>query len=232
MAKIDDFLPSNDEQLFIVGMKGSGKTTFEKNLIQPLAKKGLVIIVDSKPEWEDTVDFDSRDTTRPHALSPKLWLWQRRKLERKTTKGVYIYQVPAGTIAYGDSFVDTLFLWALKRSKALQDSQNLTLVIDEAADFCHGAYTTPAFDKLLRQSRSKKVRLIIGTQRPKGISTLIVDQARKYAVFLILNKSHRKSLAESIHPALEEPPDGPFSFWWYEVPRDGKPMIKHIRQVS
>lgn len=227
MANLEDFIPKSDEQMFISGMKGSGKTHFAKSLLSVVATKEVVIFVDTKPDFKESelVDFDDKNPLYPHRLSPKLWFLERRELGKRTAKGLYVYRNSGGRRPYDDPFIDTLITWAMKDEK-----KKVTLYFDEGADLSHSQFTTPLMDKVLRQSRSRNVRLMIGTQRPKGIPSMYVNQADKIATFFMLSKSDRKHLADNTHPAMINPPDGAYSFWYYETPKKGKPIIKHIRQ--
>lgn len=228
MAKFDDFIPESDEQMFICGMKGSGKTQFAKHLLSIVAKHEVVIFIDTKPDYEEDelVPFEDKNPQLPHMLTPSLWLFERRQLDKPNAKGLYVYRNKGGRSVYNDGFIDKLIEWSLK-----EKSKKVTVYFDEAADMSHGQYTTPLMDKILRQSRSRNVRLMLGTQRPKGIPAMYVNQADKHAVFYMQSKSDRKHLAENAHVAMNEPPTGAYSFWYYETPKKGVAEIKHVTQI-
>lgn len=227
MATYQDFLPDDDEQLFICGQSGSGKTTFERELIDLLKKEELVIIIDSKPDWDNLAPMiGPNKQNRPRKLDPKL-LWMLNKAE---AKGVYVYQTIDTIPAYDDPWVTRIILWAIRRFKKLKKRKGLTIVVDEMGDFAKGSYTTPAMSKLMRQGRSKRIRRIIGSQRPAGIPQLSVDQSQRFCIFMLMNRNDRKRMAEWVHPHLEKTAEG-HNFWYYEIPR-GRPQkpLTYIHQ--
>ena len=231
MTTFGDLLPDDDEQLFICGQSGSGKTTLERKLID-LLKDELVIIIDSKPDWEDLAPMVGRNPRgRPHKLNPKL-LWM---LNGAGAKGIYVYQTLDEIPAYDDPWVARIIYWAIRRStrlKRLKKNPRLTLVIDEMGDFAKGSYTSPSMSKLIRQGRSKHIRRIIGSQRPAGIPQLAIDQSQRFCVFMLMNKNDRKRLVDWVHPRLERMAEG-HNFWYYEVPRKRAPRpLTYLRQET
>ena|SRR5487761_174739 len=219
MASYADILPEETEQIFICGQKGSGKTTLIKRLLNLLPNE-LIIIIDSKPDWEDLAPMFGRNKTgKPRKLDMR-WLW---RLNSKDAKGIYVYQCPTDRPAWADSNVERLIFWAIARFDRIKKwtgkKVGLTIVVDELGDFAKGSYTTPAMSKLIRQGRSKRVRTFLGSQRPSGIPQIAVDQAQRFCVFMLMNEADRKRLAAWIHPKLIQMATGR-DFWYYEIPRD------------
>lgn len=210
-----DLIPNEDEQLLVCGQKGAGKTTLIKKIIALLPGE-LVIIIDSKPDWDNLAPmFGANKTNKPRKLDMR-YLWA---LSGKDAKGVYVYQTNQEIPAYEDMNVERLIRWCLLRFDKLKKKKGLTLVVDELGDFAKGSFTTPAMSKLLRQGRSKKVRTIVGSQRPSGIPTLAIDQAQRFCIFMLMNEDDRKRLSKWVHPGLMTMADNR-DFWYYEVPRD------------
>lgn len=229
MATYKDILPNEDEQLFVTGQKGSGKTTLIKRLLKLLHNE-LIIIIDSKPDWENLKPMFSRDKSgKPRKLDMR-FLWRLNSIK---AKGIYVYQTPADRPAYEDPQVEYLIYWALRRYDKLKKKKGMTIVVDELGDFAKGSYTTPAMSKLIRQGRSKKVRTILGSQRPSGIPQIAVDQAQRYAVFMLMNRNDRKRMAEWVHPGFIDMAAGR-DFWYYEIPRDrpAKPLTLMHQEVK
>lgn len=222
-----DILPNPDEQLFVCGQKGSGKTTLIRRLIALLPNE-LIIIIDSKPDWTDLKPMLSR-SDEPKKLDIRL-LWT---LNKREAKGIYVYQTPYDIPAYADANVEKLIYWAIARYDRLKRKVGCTIVVDELGDFSKGSYTTPAMSKLIRQGRSKKVRTILGSQRPSGIPQIAVDQSQRYCVFMLMNKNDRKRMADWVHPGLEDMATNR-DFWYYEVPRDRavKPLTLMHQEVK
>lgn len=219
MASYADILPNDDEQLFVCGQKGSGKTTLIKRLLTLLPNE-LIIIIDSKPDWEDLAPMVGPNRkNKPRKLDMRL-LWT---LNSKDAKGTYVYQCPVDRPAYSDSQVERLIFWAIARFNRIKrwtgKKIGLTIVVDELGDFAKGSYTTPAMSKLIRQGRSKKVRTFLGSQRPSGIPQIAVDQSQRFCVFMLMNEADRKRLAAWVHPQLLNMATGR-DFWYHEIPRD------------
>lgn len=231
MATYEDILPNKDEQLFIAGQKGAGKTTLIRRLLAlPALKDELIIIIDSKPDWDNLAPmFGPNKKNRPRKLNMR-FLWTLNDIR---AKGVYVYQTHDTIPAYNDGNVDIIIFWAMKRFKKLKKKKGMCIVVDELADFSKGSYTTPGMSKLIRQGRSKEVRTILGSQRPSGIPQTAVDQAQRYAIFMIMNKNDRKRLAEWVHPGFMNMAHNR-DFWYYEVPRDRaiKPLTMMHQEVK
>lgn len=223
MATYADILPDDDEQMFVCGQSGSGKTTLIKRLLTHL-KNELIIIIDSKPDWQDLIPMFAKQD-KPHKLDMR-FLWM---LNNEKAHGIYVYQCPTDIPAYMDKNVDHLIFWSIARFDRIKRWKRkkigMTVVVDELGDFARGSYTTPAMSKLIRQGRAKKVRRFLGSQRPSGIPQIAIDQSQKFCVFMLMNKNDRKRLAEWIHPQLMNMANGR-DFWYHEIPRNrpAKPL--------
>jgi DNA helicase HerA-like ATPase len=222
VASYADILPDQTEQIFVCGQKGSGKTTLIKRLLS-LLKDELIIIVDSKPDWDDLAPmFGPNRKNKPRKLDMK-FLWT---LNSKDASGVYVYQCPPDRPAYADKNVERLIFWAIARYDRIKGwtgkKVGMTIVVDELGDFAKASYTTPAMSKLIRQGRSKRVRTFLGSQRPSGIPQIAIDQSQRFCVFMLMNQADRKRLASWVHPRLEQMATGR-DFWYYEIPRDRDP---------
>lgn len=224
MASYADLVPEETEQLLVCGQSGAGKTTLIKKLLS-LLRNELIIIIDSKPDWDHLKPMLS-NTDEPRKLDPK-YLWM---LNNINTTGTYVYQTAFDKPAYEDKNVEKIIYWALRRFDKLKKKKGLTLVIDEMGDFAKGSYTTPAMSKLIRQGRSKHVRRIIGSQRPSGIPQIAIDQSQRHIVFMLLNKNDRKRLADWIHPGLQQMATNR-DFFHYEIPRDHETRLTLMHQV-
>jgi len=231
VATYQDILPNEDEQLFIAGQKGAGKTTLIRRLLAlPALRDELVVIIDSKPDWDKLAPMFGRNKgNKPRKLDMR-FLWTLNNIK---AKGIYVYQSLPDRPAYDDPNIERLIFWAIARFDKLKKKKGMTIVVDELADFSKGSYTTPAMSKLIRQGRSKKVRTILGSQRPSGIPQIAVDQAQRYAIFMLMNKNDRKRLAEWIHPGLLKMAQNR-DFWYYEIPRDrpSKPLTLMHQEVK
>lgn len=231
MAGYADLVPNSDEQLFICGQKGSGKTTLIRKMLS-LIRNELIIIIDSKPDWDDLepmIGVGKRDDDAPRKLDMR-YLWTLNSIK---ATGIYVYQTKFDRPAYDDPNVSKIIFWAIRRFDKLKKRKGMTIVVDELGDFAKGSYTTPAMSKLIRQGRSKDVRTILGSQRPSGIPQIAIDQSQRFCVFMLMNKNDRKRLAEWVHPGLEKMATNR-DFYYYEIPRDrdAKPLTLMHQEVK
>jgi energy-coupling factor transporter ATP-binding protein EcfA2 len=199
--KIDELMPEPDEQLFVAGQKGSGKSTLIRKLLDKLPRDELVIVWDTKGEWKARRRWQTwRREQAPHLLLPHTNV-------RLLRPAVYIFRPHYPE--YNDPRNERLLIGALKRGKC-------TLVIDEASDLSKGTWVLPSLGKVIRQGRWKKVRLIIGSQRPSGISALCMTEATKVAAFRMRKAEDRKRMATEVDPAMAAMPKGRYDFWWMD----------------
>lgn len=228
-----DLLPKLDEQMLIVGMKGTGKTTFVKNLLRVIEKKELIFIIDSKPEWENLGGMFSN---REYKKLDVRFLWT---LNSKGAHGIYVYQCDDAKKAFNDENIDTIIRWCIRRGKGKRDNvhpekniPNVTIYFDEFGDFTKGTSTSYMVEKLLRQSRSKNIRLLLGTQRPTKIDLKALTESRNFVVMTLQNYQDRKRLAQEVHPYMMRAV-GPLQFWSYRIPERGQhPEIHLVTQES
>lgn len=188
MVALADILPKPHERLAVVGTSGSGKTTLIQRLLA-IDPDQIIIIVDSKPDdaWEPRKWWDTRRKVKSRpVLLPHLRVGMLRK-------GMYVYRPEEPP--YADPRNAVLFGRILKRGK-------LTLVFDELNDFANGSYVIPSVNKLFRQGRSKKVRIIAGFQRPAQIPIGALSEITQAVVFALRRGEDRKRLAQDLHPAL------------------------------
>lgn len=206
-----DISPKRDERLLIVGRSGTGKTTILKKLIEPMARTEPVIIFDSKP------DFDPVPAWKPskniYKKLPGMLLFGQLK------PGLYVYHTKYPD--YADPMVGRICLAALKR-------KNVTLVFDEIMDFVRGTLVPMPIAKVLRQGRSKNVRVIVGSQRPAGIPRIALTEASKVIAFRLTSQDDRLRLSKEIAPdMLQQPGPGRYDFWFMDVLSQEKAELIH-----
>jgi len=205
--KVDEMMPQPDEQLFVGGQKGSGKSTLIRKLLDRLPQNELCIVWDTKGEWKCRRSWQWwRREKVPHVRLPHTNV----RLLRPAT---YIFRPRYPE--YADPRNEKLLIGALKRGRC-------TLVIDEASDLSKGTYILPALGKVIRQGRWKRVRLIIGSQRPAGISALCMTEATKVACFRLRKQDDRKRMAQEVDPAMAAMPPGRHDFWWQDDRAEGR----------
>lgn len=217
MVALRDILPEPHERLAVVGTSGSGKTTLIKKLLA-IDPDPVKIIVDSKPDdtWEPRQWWDTR---KSQADKPVLLPHLRIRMLRP---GTYVYRPEEPP--YSDPRNAVLFSRVLRRG-------NLTIVFDELNDFANGSYVIPSVNKLFRQGRSKRVRILAGFQRPAQIPIGALSEITKAAVFALRRGEDRQRMAKDIHPALIAKPkqnQGHDFFFWNAAEDDE--LLRLIRQ--
>lgn len=195
------------EQLFITGQKGTGKSTLTRKIIASLPSDEIVMLLDSKRDW------DYRHWLTGTGGNPDAW---------RSAPTTDVRLLPAGRWVYRTSYPDwtdagalRVFSTALQVKKARR--RGCTVVIDELGDFSTGGSTPRILGKLLRESRSMWVRLIVGCQRPADVTLLAIQEATKVAAFHLANKDNRKRLADWVDPRFLENPPGWFDFNFADV---------------
>jgi energy-coupling factor transporter ATP-binding protein EcfA2 len=207
VIKIAQLTPKPTERLAIFGQSGSGKTTLIRQIIEPLGKYEPVIVIDTKPEWEYRKWWQLQSKEKYQAL-PTLDV-------RRLKPGWYVYRPPT-TPEWADPGLIKICLTALKRlPKPKNDLEpGCTLVFDEFADISHGPTPAPHISKVIRQGRSKHVRLILGSQRPATIPLIGITEAIKLIALRLKSDDDRKRLAQWVDPHMREKPGpGRHDFW-------------------
>lgn len=216
MVALGDILPEPHERLAVVGTSGSGKTTLIKRLLD-IDPDPVQIIVDSKPDdaWEPRQWWDTRASVRDR---PVLLPHMRIKYLRP---GRYVYRPEEPP--YADPRNPILFARILRTGK-------LTLVFDELNDFANGSYVIPSVNKLFRQGRSKRVRIIAGFQRPAQIPIGALSEITKAVVFALRRGEDRKRMAADIHPGLitKPPKNAGHDFYFWNSAEDDE-LLRIIR---
>lgn len=192
-----DLCPAASERMLIVGRTGSGKSTLTKHLLETLSKDELIIIFDTKQEYDIGNAF-----TR--ALGRTLYRPLPTVNLKRLESGVFIYQPSYPEIR--DVKVPRILNSALKRKKC-------TIVIHEINDFSRGGYVLPVLGKVIRQGRSKDVRMFLETQRPAGMPLIALTEANRVACFRLRSLDDRKRMAQWVDPHMMDIPPK-FSFWY------------------
>ena len=213
------------EQLFLCGMKGTGKSTLTRRIIDALPDTEVVVVIDSKHDWQFRRRFGG--------------LGYLFRLFRPKARGEFLQLpytdlrlVPAGRYVYRPSYPETrdagvirIFTTTLQAAK--KRKRGVTLVIDEAGDFATGSSPMRALGKLIRESRSMWVRLIIGSQRPSGIPSLMMSEANKFVALHLQKKEDLERVAEYGGDVFATNPPGWHDFNFADIRRR---VAKLVRQ--
>lgn len=210
---IDDTLPGTDDREFLAGMNGTGKTTFIMKQLVQLRKRDkntIFIIIDSGKQWESQkiIGEDRVFWKRIYKYEKDvpIEISSKTNLKALTTEHIYVYR-PKGKAMY-DTFIPKLFQWIFEVGQ-------VCLVIDEGSEFCNGPNVVQDdLEKLIKQGRKKHVMLLIGSQRPSGVPTIYMSEAKIVVVFYLQNIKDRQKVAEWIHEDFYEKVSGHnFRIW-------------------
>ncbi len=186
-------LPS--ESVTFLGMKGSGKTSMEKFLLNATVPTGTrrVVIQDTK----QVGDFDEY---------PKVT--QLKDLHKIVAKNPISVYAPNREEKYDPAFHEALYTWVF-------DRWNTCIVIDELTSIVQGNNTPPAYRDLTDRGRARHVSIWQGNQKPVFIPHAALSEADHFFVFDLLVKSDREKVASILGNKVMERPRDPHGFWYY-----------------
>jgi DNA helicase HerA-like ATPase len=181
--------PGGDERTVFIGATGSGKTTCAAWMLAHMR-------FDARP-WV-IVDF-KRERIFDDVGSPPIIGLSLGKLPKR--RGVYII-----TPDPGDEAALELWLWRV------WGHENIGLFVDEA-------YLMPdstAWRAVLQQGRSKRIPVLICTQRPVDVIRAVFSEASYYCVFRINDRRDARVIEGFVPTDLQAVP--PKRHWlWYDV---------------
>lgn len=187
-----------------MGRTGSGKSTLAQAILLPLR---YVLVIDSKGEF---------DLPNAEVISDP------GRLSRIGKRHEYPIIFRPGEEFDNFSYYNEVCLWAFRRG-------NCTVYIDEVYDLMRHSYPAPGMTKLLKQGRSKKVRTIISTQRPRSIPISLLSESENFYSFELAMKADRQRMAELMGPRVLENPSKKYAFWWYNIYKGGEPSLKILQ---
>lgn len=179
--RLVDMLPKVDGQIFVVGKKGSGKSTLVRQLITKLPDTTQIIVLDTKHEWElprlGHMKLGNKNVYRLRFTNLKL----------VTKPGIYVYQ--SKYPHFYDPGNSRILLSAYNK-------KNVTIVIHELFHLCHGPNALPALAQAITQGRAKKLRLFLESQRPANVPIIVETEADVYVCMRLSKQSDRERMAD------------------------------------
>lgn len=191
-------LPDNSQHIAIVGRNGTGKS---RAALWHLSTKDLSnqkwVIIDYKRE----PDFGNIETAKYIGFDDDI-----------KENGVYIIQPMPNQVEEMDAFL-----------YKIHAQENMGVLVDEGYMLRDNEV---AFNALLTQGRSKRIPLIVLSQRPSWISRFVFSESTFYQVFALNDRRDRKTVTEFIdfgegkrdYRNVNSLP--PFHSWYYDVGED------------
>jgi hypothetical protein len=202
MAESDFKFPTSAHRQLVVGTTGSGKT---QAAVWNLAHRNL-----KSAPW---IALNHKGDELLNSIEGA----QHVDLDFIPKKpGLYVYH----PVPENDDDAVRALLWAIHRKG------NIGVYVDEGYMI---SPRDPAQNALLTQGRSKKIPMIISTQRPVGLTRLARSESDFFQVFYLKNKDDRKVVQEFIPvdleelmvaPVNEEPKLPRYHSLWYDVHRN------------
>lgn len=180
--------PDDSERITIIGKNGSGKT---QGAVFLLSERSY-----TKKPW---IVFDYKRDELIGDIPNTHTLGLGDKLPKKP--GIYIAHPKPGD----EDAVEEL-MWRI------WERENVGVYVDEG--YMIDKYSR-AFQALLTQGRSKRIPMIVLTQRPTGVSRFVLSEADYIQFFQLTDNRDIKTVKEFMPLPIERPlPERYWSYWW------------------
>jgi DNA helicase HerA-like ATPase len=197
-------LPNQTQRTAVLGRTGSGKSIFSLWLLSKQQFNIPWYIIDYKIEKEI-------------ARIPKRQLIEKSVTDNLSKKpGLFIVRpLPTDESAVED------FMWRV------WEQGRTGIFIDEA----HMLPDKAAFQALLTQGRSKRIPMIVVSQRPVWVSRFVFSEADFYAVFH-LNDRRDHATVESFVPVDLDRPLPQFHCYWHDVAKNETVILSPVPEPT
>ncbi|MNG10011.1 hypothetical protein D3C84_934560 [compost metagenome] len=121
----------------------------------------------------------------------------------------FIYSPNMDELNDKDLYFEEFFKWAYF-------TRNITLLVDEAMEVSENPFSIPRHYKgILTRGRTRDVSVWSCTQRPAGLSPMIISQSKHIFMFNLRKKEDRKKIADSTGvPEFMDNPSGHYFWYW------------------
>jgi hypothetical protein len=193
--------PDDSQRITVIGKTGSGKTQGAAFL---LAKRSYT----EKPwivfNWKYDELLDAIPHTREIGVSDKV----------PKHAGLYmVHPAPADAEA-----VEDLMLRVWQR-------ENVGLFVDEGYMI---PARSPAFQAILTQGRSKRLPVIMLTQRPAWVTRFAFSEADFIQLYQLTDQRDAKVAKEFLPLPIEKPLPGRFYSWWWDNTHNFKAILQPV----
>lgn len=212
-GEVSDYFPTKGERALSIGKTGSGKTLFNRWLLERLPTAPCIIY--------DTKHDPKFDRLPDHRVANKL----SDIYDAVDHTGVdYIIVRPPPAITANPQALDRI----LQRHE--EEWRGVDAYIDELYHFHSGGRAGPGLSGLYTRGRSRGITTIGSTQRPAWVSGFIFSETQLFYLFRLTRESDRKKVDDFIPGFAKMPVLGKYSFYAHrddgdeETPKLMKPI--------
>lgn len=205
------FLPQLGERALVVGQTGSGKSVFEKWLLEH-HDNSPIVIYDTKIEPK----FDSLKAS--HIVSS---VAQANEAIDDDTVDYVIFR-PSISVSGDPQALDNLLLYHY------HNWNNVSCFIDELYPFVNAGRAGEGLRALLTRGRSRAITTVMCSQRPKWVSLFAITEAQKYYIFRLVQRRDRQALEEVIPDFSDLPVPPKYHFYFFEHGMEKAKLYKPI----
>lgn len=225
LGKIQGTYIKPNEHVFIGGRTGTGKTWTARKY---LAGFNHVAVIDTKGEfaWPEIgfhrIEHSNGSISYRNDNPEEVTLVEHIEGLGKSKTPKIIYRPVFSELK--PEYYDIFFQWVYLR-------RNTTVFVDEAMSISPNPSVIPEYYKAcLTRGRELNVGVWSASQRPSGISQLIISESNHIFAFDLNMPQDRKKLAEVTGAIefLEKP--GIYKFWYYNVRQDKAILAKLVEK--
>ena len=192
---LEQMAPRADRRMVIAGATGSGKSTLAEYLLS-VGRYRRVLVIDPKCEFGGPKGLKGyRQIKTPDEL-------------RRCGKEPFIQLRPSWDRQEPSDWHEA-YLWAYGQG-------NIMVYTDEVFAVLNRGFATKGMQACLVQGRSRRVGMIMSTQRPHGLDLKIITESESVAMFTLRFPKDRKRIAEIAGPEVMKPLPL-FAFWYWKA---------------
>ena len=207
-----------DQRIISVGQTGSGKSVVMRYLLKLARKRGWrIVIIDPKKDWMKYLGKKYTYAEKGLGTVDNPWL----VAEFNPKLAVQIFQP-----LEWDGQCEKFF-------KAIIATRNTIVYIDEITQLANATVVPREIKLIWTQGRSLNIGAWCATQRPKGIPTIVKDQAEVWFLFRVNNRDDRK-VVQGYVPIEDMPEvvDRPLPKYWFYYWEDSMPQPMLVRPLK